>query len=387
MLATDVKPAVGVRRITDDLADAVAVFFRRVWSDTANGDSVRRAVAEGTRANPIAPGTEIPAVVFVREDEVLGHLGTVPVKFWNGNKETVAHWLKGFMVLPEHQNGPVGFAMLKELLRHVDVAATMPVALPARRLFQAVGFVDCGAVPNFVCLLRPGKVAGSVQIDQLGLDVPSWLKRSARAAQSLGIAAVAGAAAGALLGTWRNAKGSSRGFSVDWSAELPSRQELDDLWNRARSTIGAGAVRNGSFLTWRYRARAGALYEAVSVRDARRRLCAVAIVRRSTHSADPRLQGIKVATLSDIIFPAEEPLAAMVALRGAERVAHRMGADALLCSAAHPTLISLLRRRAYVRFPGNVHLMVRDPAKKAAMPVDVGGWWITRGDGNSDEGL
>jgi GNAT superfamily N-acetyltransferase len=383
----DVKPVVGVVRITDDVSDAVAEFFRRVWTPSASGAQVRAARAEAARQNPAVPGADVPAVVFLCDGEVIGHLGTIPVKFWNGSFETVGHWLKGFMVLPQHQNGPVGFAVLKEMLRHVDVAGTMTVAMPARRLFQAMGFVDCGALPNQICVLRPGHVAESIDIAGLGLGLPSWLHRSARAAQTAGVARVVGTVAGVGLRAWRALRGFSLGLTADLSGDLPPMTDLDDLWARSRPTIPAGAVRDGPFLTWRYNARAGALYEAVAIREraGSRRLVAVAVVRRATDNPDPRLHGIKVATLADIIFRADEPGAGLAALAGAEGVARRMGADALLCSAAHPVLTSVLRRRAYLRLPANVHLMLRDPKRTAGLPLRVEEWWLTRGDANSDD--
>jgi GNAT superfamily N-acetyltransferase len=382
-----VKPFVEVTRIADDNSDAVAGFFRKVWTDDATGERVRKARAEAARLNPAIPGADVPAVAYLRDGEVIGHLGTIPVKFWNGRVETAGHWLRGFMVLPEYQNGSVGFAVLKELLNHVEVSGSMTVALPARRLFQAVGFVDCGVIPNFVSLLRGGRVAKSVDIADLGLDLPPWIDWCARAAQRAGFAWVAGAMIGMGFRAWRDLQISSKHLLTDLSGRLPSRSALDDLWARTRPQILAGAVRDGSFLSWRYGARAGAVYEAVSVyeRTGKRNLVAIAVVRACSDNPDLRLRGIRVATVADILFRADEPAAGLAALAGAERVARRMGADAILCSTAHPAITSALRRRAYLRLPGNVHLMLRDPTGITSLPLAADAWWLMRGDANSDE--
>lgn len=381
------KPSVEVTRIGGDSSDAVAGFFRKVWSKTATGDSVRRARAEAARLNPATPGADVPAVAYLRDGEVIGHLGTIPVKFWNGRVATAGHWLKGFMVLPEYQNGSVGFAVLKEMLNYVDVSGIMTVALPARRLFQAVGFVDCGPIPNYVALLRAGRVARSIDIASLALGLPPLLHRCARAAQMAGLAWATGAMAGMGFRAWRSLSGSSMRLSTDLSGGLPSRSALDDLWARARPHISAGAVRDGSFLSWRYGSRAGEVYQAVSVyeRTNERNLVAIAVVRACSDNPDPRLRGIRVATVADILFRADDPAAGLAALAGAERVAHRMGADALLCSTAHPAITSALRRRAYLRLPGNVHLMLRDPTGVTDLPLAADRWWLMRGDANSDE--
>jgi hypothetical protein len=379
--------SVEVTRVTSAISDPLAVFYRKVWSENATGESVRQAIAEGARSNPAAPGVDVPAVAYLKDGQVIGYLGTIPVKFWNGRSETTGHWLKGFMVLPEYQNGPEGFGVLKEMLKHVDVSGTMSVAAPARRLFKAVGFVECGVIPNYVSLLRAGRVARSIDFANLGLELPLWLQRSARGAQRVGIAWAAGTVAGFGFHAWRALRRSSIRMSTDLSGGLPSKGALDDLWARARQDILAGAVRDGKFLSWRYAPRAGGIYEAVAIYDrtSAKKLVAIAVVRRWSATPDQRLRGVKLATLADILFRADEPAAALAALVGAEKLARRMGADAIICSTAHPAITSALRRRAYLRLPGNVHLMVRDPAKALGLPNAIDAWWLMRGDASSDE--
>jgi hypothetical protein len=168
---------------------------------------------------------------------------------------------------------------------------------------------------------------------------------------------------------------------------MPPGVAVDELWARAKATFGAAAVRNNAFLSWRYMPGAGKTYEVVSVFDDRAggRLAALAFVRRQRTDADPRLRGIKVATLADILFPATDLDAGVAAIAGAERVARRMGADALLTTASHSAVHHALARRAAVRVPGNVHLMIRDPKKANGIDTTLESWWMTRGDASSDE--
>jgi hypothetical protein len=128
------------------------------------------------------------------------------------------------------------------------------------------------------------------------------------------------------------------------------------------------------------------VYQAVAVyeRASERKLVAIAVVRSCSDTPDQRLGGIRVATLADILFSADEPAAGLAALAGAERLAHRMGADAILCSSAHPVITAVLRRRAYLRIPGNVHLMLRDPTGALGLPLAVDAWWLMRGDAHAD---
>jgi hypothetical protein len=146
-------------------------------------------------------------------------------------------------------------------------------------------------------------------------------------------------------------------------------------------------VRNGTVLQWRYAPARGETYEAAFVRDTQNpaRVRAIAIVRKPTDTTDPRLKGIKVASLSDLLFRADDPRAGLAAVAAGERLARRMGADALLCTTSHPTIEAALKRRAYIKLPGNVHFMVRDPGNKTVLPMEASQWWMTRGDAFSDE--
>ncbi|HKS06204.1 MAG TPA: hypothetical protein VJR92_07835, partial [Gemmatimonadaceae bacterium] len=166
---------------------------------------------------------------------------------------------------------------------------------------------------------------------------------------------------------------------------LPRAEQVDDLWRRARESFGAAAVRDGGMLAWRYAPARGAMYEAINVRSRSGVLEAIAIVRRPSESGDSRLRGIRVASLSDLLFSATAVQAGVAVIAAAERAARRMGADALLCSAAHASIVDALKRRAFLKLPGNVHLMVRDPQRASGVSTELQTWWVTRGDAQSDE--
>jgi hypothetical protein len=378
------KPSIQVVRVSDEHADALATFFLAAWGDGAGAASIRASRKAAAAANPVEPGADIPAVAYFRDDVVLGYLTTIPVMFWNGEAELPGHWLKGFMVLPEHRGGPVGFAVLKEMLRHVTVSGIMTVAEPARRLFKAVGYADCGVLPNYVTIIRPEKVAQKIDIANLGLGLPSWMDQGARVAQRTGLAWAAGIAARGALSGLRAVRSGGHQLRVETGGSLPSREEVDALWHAARGGIRAAAVRNWAMLSWRYAPSLNGAYESVNVYQGET-LRAVAIVRRPRGESDPRLRGIRMATVSDVLFANDDARAGLAAFAAAEDVAKRMEADAILCSTTHPTIVSVLGRRAYVRLPGNVHLMLRDPKNAAKLATDASTWWVMRGDAGSDD--
>ena len=124
MSAVQHKPRIEVLRVGEEHAEPLAEFYRAVWSRDAVASGVRAARAAAAAANPVEPGADIPAFAFLSDGKVLGYIGTVPTRFWNGTAEHPAHWFKGFMVLPEFQGGPVGHAVLKLSSRYALAAAT-----------------------------------------------------------------------------------------------------------------------------------------------------------------------------------------------------------------------------------------------------------------------
>jgi hypothetical protein len=137
-------------------------------------------------------------------------------------------------------------------------------------------------------------------------------------------------------------------------------------------------------MRWRYDAARDAEYRVVTVRE-RGALVAWAVVRRPNDAGDPRLRGVRVATLSELLFPPDRPALGLAALRGAERAAREVDADAIVATGAPPALAALLPRRAWVRIPGNVHLLVRDPAGAAGLPAALDAWWVSRGYSHKDD--
>jgi predicted N-acetyltransferase YhbS len=379
------RPQVEVVRANDAHDSALAEFYRAVWDRDATEESVRSGRKQAAAANPVERGAESPRFVFLRDGQVLGHIGTIPARFWNGAEECAGAWFKGFMVLPEHRNGPVGFTVLKEAIRQSGISAVLTVALPSRRLFAALGFVDHGPVPNHLLVLRPGKVLGALDVAALGMgDSASGVGRLVRLAQRLRLAHATGVVAGVGFALWKGLRGfGARRATIHTGASVATPDEITALWLRARESLAAAQVRDADYLIWRFAAPPADTYEFAAVRE-RGALAGIAVVRRPREDGDPRLRGIKVATLSDILFDPTRPDIGMATLRAAEHIARRMGADAMLCTASHAVLAAALRRRAFVRLSGNVHFMLRDPGNEKKWPVELERWWITRGDAESD---
>jgi len=374
---------------TDEHAPAIAAFYREVWSREATAQSVLAARREAARHNVAAPGEAPPTALVFEDRRIIGYCGSIPQRLWDGTAERPAYWVKGLMVLPEYRNGPIGFLAVKELAAKLPRSTILTVTLAARRLFSALGYTDLGAVANFVRPLRPGTLARRLDFAQLGLGgLPRWLTAGVRIVQRAGLATLAGAVAGVALDIGARATRLATGrFSAGSVTDAPSLAELDDLWRRARPRLAASPVRDGIDLRGRF-GQPGTGPEAnrhdfVTVSDGDR-LAGMAVVRWPKAEGDPRLRGIRVATLSDMVFPPERADFGLAVLGGVEHAARAAASDAILCTTSHSALAPLLRRQGYFRVPANLHFFVRDTTG-ARWPQDLASWWLTRGDGGSDE--
>lgn len=367
---------------------ALAEFYRETWSSKATADDVAAARSKTAAQNPVEPGVPYPTWLALLGPRVVGHCGSLPFVLWNGRERIPAYVSKGLSVLPEFRKGPVGYTVLNALARGLDRSGAFVVDLPARRLFVALGYVDYGALPNYVLPLRMGRFLQRLDFAGLGSIAASPFRRFLiSAVQRTGAARPIGWMAGALVRGISGVASIGSGRYHATTAEVrPSEADLDALWVRVRSGIAAIPDKSGRLLLQRYGPGGplsrGLPYGHVLVRDDVGPI-GWAAVRRPSGTGDPRLNGIAVAVLSDIMFPADHPKAGLATVAAAERLARSMGADAILATPSHDVFGPLLRRRAWVRLPGNVHFFMRDP--DGEWPPELRQWWLHRGDGHSDD--
>ncbi|PYP10639.1 MAG: hypothetical protein DMD59_04955 [Gemmatimonadetes bacterium] len=376
---------------TDEHADSVAAFFRAAWGENLTAEVVLAGWRKAAAENGAAPGEVPPTAIVLEGSRVIGYCGSIPHRLWDGVAEHPAYWVKGLMVLPEYRRGPIGFLVGKELATQLTRTTALVVAPAARRLFSALGYTDLGAVTNFVRPLRLASLARRLDAAELGLGLPRWLTAGVRVAQRAGVARLAGGVVGLALDVAAGARGRAPSWlTTACAVDLPSRDELDELWHDARGAMAASPVRDGMYLRWRYGADAaegGAAenrYSFITARDGQR-LVGVAALLRPKAMSDPRLRGAHVATISDIVFAPGHTDVGLAVLAGVERVARSAGADAVLCTTSHRALARLLSRRSYLPLPGNVHFFLRDVSASARWPRDLASWWLARGDSAADE--
>lgn len=368
--------------VEDHHIEALAEFMRAAWGAAATPEGIRRARKRAESENRVTPGKPPPAFLFLDGETVAGHVGTMPTFLWSGGREAPVHWIKGLMVLPRYQNGPVGFMLLKEAISRIDHAMALVVDRAACRLFEALGFKDLGVLPNTLRLIDPTRVLRHLDLNALGLARGGWMKSAVSIAQLGVVTSLAGTIGSAGIGLWTALRGRYGNARIETGHE-PDPDQCTELWERMRSELAASPTRDGRYVHARYRGeRDDYRWAAVLEGDT---LAGLAVVRCPSKRGDPRLKGIRVATLSELLYRPSDTRTGLAVLAAAEETAREVGADALLATTSHRLLAPLLRRRAFLTIPGNLHFLLRVPPGGEAPPADLASWWLTRGDSRADD--
>jgi hypothetical protein len=288
------------------------------------------------------------------------------------------------MVLSEYRNGPIGYLVLKELVGRLRRSIVLTVAPASVRLFEALGYANLGVVPNYLAVLRPGRLASKIPARSMEERLPPTVVRAVRLAQRAGVLGLAGGTLG--LGV-RAATAVSAvyrmGLGGDHSDRLPPQADLDSLWLAVRGSGWSGVVRDARYLGQRY---AVERYHFVVVRGAGT-LRALAILQAPRIQDDDRVRGLSVGALSDLVVRQGDSRAAIAAVRGAMALARDLGGEALLASTSSHWLGRLLLTQAWLPVPGNLRFLVRETDSSHSWPTHLEQWWLMRGDGESDGAL
>ena len=382
---TSAPPSVAVVEAGAEHHEMLADFYRAVWDPAAMASGVREAW-DISAENPVTPGVPPPTFICVRDGQVIGYVTTIPLRLRVSGIQRVGHWVKGLMVRPQFRNGPVGMLVLREAVSRLGLAAALVVQPAPRRLFEALGFGDVGPLPNALRILQPERLLSALDPSDPPIGSHPALGSVLRLLRRKPFSALSAVAARTGTGAWlRVAGGGVRGpRAVRTARAAPPQDQLDRLWRRviAGHPEWAGPSRDARTLRWRYAPDGPYLWVTTWTGTD---LAGVAVLRAPRADGDPRLRGVRVATIADLLLPPGDRPVGLALLAGCEVLARDLGADALLCSATHRSVAPLLRRRAFAPLAGNVHFLIRDPDTPATARPALAAWWLTRGDSDADE--
>jgi len=336
--------------------------------------------------NPFEPGKEPPTVGIFVGTRLAGFVTTIPTRFWNGKEHTAGHWLKGYTVLEEFRNGPIAYLLLKEMMKHVGLVASMPAQLGARQLSTALGMRDLGAVRDYITPLRPARILRKLDISRFEHlnALPSAVSVAVKVAKIPPFAYALGAViTGGLTALRLPSMVSARRVTTQLKEQLPGEAALDSLWTRAQRAKSHSATRSGAYLRWRYERSAQGRYCFASAWRGED-LVGLAVLAHPQRPDDSRIAGLGIGSVVDLVLDPDCPAALPGVLGVARRWARSANYDALLLTASHGALRGPLLRAGYLQIPGNIHLLLRDPGGRYGFSTDLDAWMVTRGDAWGD---
>lgn len=336
--------------------------------------------------NPFEAGKEPPTVGAFVGTRLVGFITTIPTQFWNGEKYAAAHWLKALCVLEEHRNGPIAMLLMRGILKHVDLAASMPASPLARELSVALGMLDLGAVRDYIAPLRPTRILR--KLDFRRFEHLSRLPRVVSAAINIAKIPPFAYASGALVSLGLTmlrlpSALAGRQLTTRLETRLSSEAALDRLWARARRAGSWSPARSGAYLRRRYEGGGLGHYCFASVWRGDD-MVGLAVLAPPRRTDDSRIAGLGIGSIVDLLLDPNCPAALPTLLRVARHWARAADYDALLLTASHLCLRSPLLRAGYIQIPGNIHVMLRDSRGKHGVSTQLDAWMVTRGDAWSD---
>jgi hypothetical protein len=375
-----------VRRLGQEDAGSIAEFYRAAgWDPGATPEGVREALRAIAAQNPCEPGEEPPTVGIFVGARLAGYVTTIPTWFWNGKERTAGHWLKGYTVLEEFRNGPIAYLLLKEMMKHVGLVASMPASLVARQLSTALGMRDLGAVRDYVTPLRPARILRKLDINRFEHlnAIPREISVAVKIARIPPFAHALGAViTGCLTALRLPSTVSARRTTTHLKEHLPGEAALDNLWARARSAQSHSAVRSSAYLRRRYGQGAQGQYCFASAWRGGD-LVGLAVLAHPQRPDDSRIAGLGIGSVVDLVLDPGCSAALAGVLGMARRWARSAHYDLLLLTASLGDLRGPLLRAGYLQIPGNIHLLLRDPGW-CGFATDLDAWMVTRGDAWGD---
>jgi hypothetical protein len=358
-----------VRLYEPELAEACQRFIQRVWP------------REGGDVRPAADASQPPRVLFLKEQEVIGHVATVPVRLAVRGALHDAAWAVGLVVLPEHRNGPVAPLLVKKLNEATDIALTLHVEEAALRVFKGVGWHHVGVVPQYVRVLNARAFVRTFARRGQGF-VPGRAARlwPALARVSSPVAGVVRVAFTALAAAGAVRRRRDAGLTV--AEERAFDQGYTELAERVKDRLGVWVYRDERYLAERYGRRMAA-YRLLACRR-QGRLAGYAVVKLRQYAGDPRMGDLRMGTLVDCVFDPDEPAVLDALLGAVVRRCRRERADVLFCTASLRALAAGLRRHGFVAMAGTLNAAFHDRTGALGAPAPLDAWHLMRGDSDAD---
>lgn len=356
---------------------ALGRFVQRVWPKDVSAQS--QASASELPSSPI--------FLFLKGQEVIGHIATMPVRLHSPSGMHLAYWVVGFMVLPEYRNGLIGPLLIKKVNETLDCALTLHVEEAPLKIFKGLGWKHAGVIPQYVLVCDAYGFLKNIRLGQ----VPRLTERSSSDSTLLlamlaqpQVRPVVAFLASIVLKVFSLAAAILKPVqgSGTVTEEFGFDQSYDVLWDRVAYKYDAMVVRDRSYLELRYSKRMKN-YRLLAYRE-KGELLGYCIVKLKQFMDDARMGGMRVGTIVDCLFDPADVHGLQSLLTNAVRLCKREAADAVFCTASHAPLRRLLRVNGFIEIPGNLNFAYFDKMKSVQPDISLDSWHLMRGDSDAD---
>lgn len=370
------------------MGEAFDRFCHVIWPNSSNRVSSSAVRFEGGRDGQAGSTQDPPTFVFLKGADIVGHVTTIPVQLTSFATTVAAHWIVGFMVLPEHRNGLVGPLLIKEVNRSLGCALSLFVEPPVFRILTGLKWTHMGVLPQYLRVLNARGVSRNLQLSgvtaiALQRGDPTATVPFRFVESFIRVLGGWGLAVGQALWVGLTIVARPRSVPVEVREEHGFDDSYNQLWQAVSGRFGACLARDQKYLQERF-ARHPGLYRVLGCRR-ENRLLAYCIVKTKQFSNDPRMGNMKVGTIVDCLFDPAAPAGFQPLLDVVLKMCAREGVHAVLCTASHAAVRRLLRANGFLTIPGNLNFAYHNRTNVPLHDIPLESWHLMRGDSDADQ--
>lgn len=362
----------------EGLNESLQKFATRVWPANDLTSEEGQSVAMKPRS---------PVFLFLRDEEVLGHIATIPVQLSANHQIFPGHWVVGFMVLPEYRNGLIGPLLIKKVNENLDLAFTLHVEEAPLRIFKGLGWKHLGVIPQYVYMLNAHRFFHNIRLEQM-----TFLEKYSKAWANWFNMIISHALTRFLMTTLASLIFSIFSLVTIWGRLTPERGTVreekafeasyDTLWQRVQGKFDALIVRDRAYLEARY-GQQMSNYRLLACRH-REKLLGYLILKIKQFQNDPRMGNIRMGTIVDCLFDPADRRVQQSLLVAAMRLCRSKEVDVIFCTASHFQVQELLMVNGFIKLPGNLHFAYYDRKGCISPHLELSSWHLMRGDSDAD---
>lgn len=368
------------------LAETFKEFCGTVWPGSSEEGNREPGHSPSDRAGAGHGGGNAPTFLFLKNEKAIGHVATLPIRLSVQGRIVPAHWIVGFMVLPEYRNGLVGPLLIKEVNRVLDCALSLHVEDSVLRILTGLQWVHKGVLPQYLLVLNAGEVTKNL----IPLVRNRLERRSrgvfARALTDNGI--VRWLAAGCLALTQQMwSLFASAGKPRESRLEIVEERGFDEtysaFWQTVSSRFHAAIVRDQEALQLKYGRRPDR-YRLLACR-CQGKLLGYCILRIKQFSKDLRMNDMKVGTIVDCLYDPDSPAVLQALITDAMARFRQAGVHAVFCTASLQAIRRVLLTNGFFKISGNLNFAYHARHAQVSADIPLEAWHLMRGDSDADQ--